>query len=206
MSLKNSEQSITLDLSYPILQNIRCVQNDVDSRLINITITDNSKLYKITEEHGVIFRQFKPDGNFVERRDIFTISNGTLEMILPEQSSTCVGLSKCQIEIVIPPNIIHTLCFNLVVEESVVTNEVVESKTDCDILDDMYKHLVDYNNPHKIPDASTTIKGITTLTDSTSSTSNTTAATPNSVKKTYDALVNSDNTIITNAEIDALFV
>ena len=55
-------------------------------------------------------------------------------------------------------------------------------------------------------DATTTSKGITQLTDSIISTSITTSATPNSVKMTYDAVITSDSTIVTNDDIDALFI
>ena len=54
-------------------------------------------------------------------------------------------------------------------------------------------------------EATTSDKGITQLTDSISSTSTTTAATPNSVKQTYDAIVSADNTIISNSDIDSIF-
>ena len=54
-------------------------------------------------------------------------------------------------------------------------------------------------------DASISSKGITQLTDSVTSDSTTTAATPNSVKKTYDTVISVDNAIITNADIDQLF-
>ena len=54
-------------------------------------------------------------------------------------------------------------------------------------------------------EATTSNKGITQLTDSVTSDSTTTAATPNSVKKTYDAIVSADNTIISNSDIDSIF-
>lgn len=54
-------------------------------------------------------------------------------------------------------------------------------------------------------EATTTSKGITQLTDSVESTSITTAATPNSVKITYDTLIEAENTIVTEEDIDSLF-
>lgn len=160
MALENSKQNIVLDLTYPVLQNIRCVQYDTESRIIGITITDNSKLYKILDTYGIIFKQSKPDCTFVERRDACTIlSDGTIELLLPEQSTTCPGLSKCQLEIV-DNSVIHTLHFNLVVEKSVIGNQDIESQVDFDILTDMYKHLTDYDNPHKMPIASDKEPGI----------------------------------------------
>lgn len=160
MALENSKQNIVLDLTYPVLQNIRCVQYDTESRIIGITITDNSKLYKILDTYGIIFKQSKPDGTFVERKDACTIlSDGTIELLLPEQSTTCPGLSKCQLEI-IDNSVIHTLHFNLVVEKSVIGNQDIESQVDSDILTDMNKHLTDYDNPHKMPIASDKELGI----------------------------------------------
>lgn len=200
--LEKSQQKINLDLSYPTIQNVRCVQNDINSRKIVIIISDNSKFYKIKDTYSVLFRQLKPDGNFVEYDNIFTITDGILNLILPDQSCTCPGMSKCQIVIVEGLDLVHTLSFNLIVEGSVLNNNIVESKTESAILDKIALHLVDYSNPHKIPDASANTKGLVKLADSIESDSVTTAATANSVKIVNDKIED----VITHEQIDKLFL
>lgn len=203
-------QNITLDFSIPKIKNVRVVEGDRDSRIINITVTNNGTKYYLDKNTMVArYKIHKPDYTYIYN-DVPINDDGTVTINLTDQAVAVTGICNAELQISNSSEIISTMPFNIIVEKSVVNSNDIKSETESTVIDSFLIHLSDFNNPHRIPDhripdATTTVKGITTLTDSTSSTSTTTAATPNSVKKTYDALVSSDNTIISHADIDSIF-
>lgn len=199
-------QNITLDFSIPKIKNVRVVEGDKDSRIINITVTNNGIKYMLDKNTMVArYKINKPDCKYIYN-EVPINDDGTVTINLTDQAVAVSGLCNAELQISNSSEIISTMPFNIIVEKSVVNSNDIESETESTVIDSFLIHLSDFNNPHRIPNATSSIKGITTLTDSISSTSTTTAATPNSVKKTYDALVTSDNTIISHDDIDALFV
>lgn len=200
-------QNITLDFSIPKIKNVRVVEGDRDSRIINITVTNNGTKYMLDKNTMIArYKIHKPDCKYIYN-EVPINDDGTVTINLTDQAVAVSGIANSELQVSdLSKNILSTMPFNIIVERSVVNKDDIISQSESNVIDGMIEHLVDYNNPHRIPDATTTIKGITTLTDGISSTSTTTAATPNSVKKTYDALVSSDNTIISHDDIDALFV
>lgn len=200
-------QNITLDFTIPKIKNVRCVQDDKNSRIINILITNNGGVYPLDKLTMVArYKIHKPDHTYIYNK-VPINDDGTVTIELSEQAMTAIGVahSELQISDSSTGNILSTMPFNIIVEKSVISNKDIESKNESDVINSFINHLVDFNNPHRMPDATTTVKGITALTDSVTSTSTTTAATPNSVKKTYDTIVSADNTIISNSDIDTLF-
>ena len=199
-------QNITLDFSIPKIKNVRVVEGDRDSRIINITVTNNGTKYYLDKNTMIArYKIHKPDCKYIYN-EVPINDDGTVTINLTDQAVAISGICNAELQISNSSEIISTMPFNIIVEKSVVNSNDIKSETESTVIDSFLIHLSDFNNPHRMPDATTTIKGITTLTDGISSTSTTTAATPNSVKKTYDALVSSDNTIISHDDIDALFV
>lgn len=199
-------QNITLDFSIPKIKNVRVVEGDRDSRIINITVTNNGTKYMLDKNTMIArYKIHKPDCKYIYN-EVPINDDGTVTINLTDQAVAISGICNAELQISNSSEIISTMPFNIIVEKSVVNSNDIKSETESTVIDSFLIHLSDFNNPHRMPDATTTIKGITTLTDGISSTSTTTAATPNSVKKTYDALVSSDNTIISHDDIDALFV
>lgn len=205
MSLKTI-QTITLDFTVPKIKNVRCVQDDINTRYVHIIVTNNGQPFPLDKNTMIArYKIHKPDCKYIYN-EVPINDDGTVTINLTDQAVAVTGICNAELQISNSSEIISTMPFNIIVEKSVVNSNDIKSETESTVIDSFLIHLSDFNNPHRIPDATTTVKGITTLTDSTSSTSTTTAATPNSVKKTYDALVNSDNAIISHADIDALFV
>lgn len=190
-------QKITLDLTISRVQNVHCSQDDVDSRNILITLSDNGKPYSIPSEVSIFLKISKPNNTYVyiDEDDVdhlFRNDDGTISVILPEQATVTSGICESEIQLIntSTKEVISTAKFNIIVKKSVLSDEEIESSIDSNIVKKMIYHLVDFNNPHRIPDATTTgVKGLTKLEDSVTSNSTTTAATPNSVKTTYDKLL-----------------
>lgn len=185
-------QNITLDLTVPRIKNVRCVQDDRNTRIINIVVTNDGKPYPITNEMIVSYKVFKADSNYVwNKKDVIINDDGSVTIDLSDQAVAFVGIAKSSLKIQESEQKISTLPFNIIVEKAVVSDDAISSSIESDIIDDFESHLVDTNNPHKIPNATTTgVKGLTELEDSVTSTSTTTAATPNSVKTVNDTLTN----------------
>ncbi len=300
MNLQTTNK-ITLDLSIPHIQNIRCVQGDKDSRNIQITLTNHRQPYPLDPQiHIVKYKIRKPDGKGIYNEAVIN-SDGTISICLNSQVTVVPGNAKAELQIIdaLPPltqKILSTMRFNIIIEPSVLANADIESQFESDVLDKMHFHLADKNNPHAVtkaqvglgnadntadmdknvlsaiklaakqminntefdgtssittdkwgksrnlslsgdaagnadidggsdvtidvtvkndshqhtsstlPAATSTVKGVTTLTDSVTSTSATTAATPNSVKQAYDlgtavnSQLNNEINRATNAE------
>ena len=202
MSL-NTIQTINLDFTVPKVKNVRCVENDSFSRTIHIIITNNGQIYPLDNASMTVnYKINKPDNTYIYNH-VPINSDGSVTIELPDQAMTSPGISKSELQVISSINneILSTMPFNIIVEPTVVSSTVI-SQNESDVIDSLVTHLSDYNNPHRIPNASTTVNGLTTLTDSITSTSTTTSATANSVKLLNDELTTCDSTIITNNEID----
>lgn len=189
MSLE-TRQNIILDFTVPKIKNVRCVEDDKNSRIINISITNNGELYPLSKSTMIArYKIHKPDHTYIYN-EVPINDDGTVTIELSEQAMAVTGIthSELQVSDSSTKSIISTMPFNIIVEKSVVGNKDIESSNESDVINGMINHLVDYNNPHKIPDATTETKGLTQLENSVSSTSVTNAATPNSVKTVNDSL------------------
>lgn len=200
-------QDITLDFSIPKIKNVRIVEGDKDSRIINITITNNGTKY-ILDKSSMIARYkiHKPDNKYIYN-NISINDNGTVTIQLTKQATIVSGLCRAELQITdLSGNILSTMPFNIIVEKSVVNDDDIISQNESTVLESLINHLVDYNNPHKIPNATITTYGLSKLENSITSNSTSTAATPNSVKMVNDKIEKMSADIITHEQIDKLFL
>ena len=135
MSLKFT-QKITLDLTIPRIQNVRCVQDDRKSRIINIVVTNDGKPYKITNTMIVSYKVFKADSNYVwNKKDVVINDDGSVTIDLSEQAVAFVGIAKSSLKIQENEQKISTLPFNIIVEKAVVSDDAISSSIESDIID-----------------------------------------------------------------------
>ena len=150
MSLLTTQQ-ITLDLTVPRVQNVRCVQDDQNTRLVRIVVTNNGEPFPLNPETMIIsYKVCKPDSHYVWNKTGVTINDdGTVTVDLSDQALAITGIAKSALRIQEGPDKISTLPFHIIVEKAVVGNDELISESESDILDEMESHLTDYNNPHK---------------------------------------------------------
>lgn len=284
-------QKITLDFTVPRIKNVRCVENDQNSRIINIVITNDGKEYPLNSSTmSAKCKIHKPDHTYIYNEAPIN-SDGSVTINLTDQAMAIAGNARAELQISDSTGkILSTMPFNIIVEKSVLSNKDIESKNESDVINGMINHLADCENPHKttkdqvglgladntpdiaknvnsakklttarkingtsfdgtadittnkwgaarnislsgdvsgetntdgstdiavnvmvkddshnhtsntLPTATSSMKGVTTLTNSVTSTSTTTAATPNSVKTAYDKAVSVENSL--TAEIN----
>lgn len=185
-------------------------------RVIVIGLEDDSKEYKISDTVEVKLKAQKPDGTQINTDGYCTIENNKIKLQVFEQLSIVYGIVTCELILTDGDIKITTSKFNIIVQKSVHNDDNLKStdeyidfietinklnfvmenlvlKTDKDVaggipsLDENTKVPID-----ELYEATTDSKGITQLTDSVESESTTTAATPNSVKQTYDKAVEID--------------
>lgn len=150
-------QKITLDLTISRVQNVHCSQDDVDSRNILITLSDNGKPYSIPSEVSIFLKISKPDNTYVyiDEDDVdhlFRNDDGTISVILPEQATVISGICESEIQLINTSikEVISTAKFNIIVKKSVLNDKEIESSIDSNIVKKMIYHLVDFMNPHKV--------------------------------------------------------
>lgn len=118
------------------------------------------------------------------------------------QILSCAGTNLCELHLTDSDGkSVTTWNFIINVEARVHNGDGILSKDSWDMMDTIETTVKDFNK--KLDEHYFVLTS--ELEDSVESTSTTTAATPNSVKKTYDALKKKDATVITHADIDALF-
>ena len=150
----NTEQFITLDLTVKRIKNIRCIENDLNTRTIYIQLTNNGEIYNLIKENVIIrYKIHKPDHTYIYNEIPNTDISDTsiITIILPDQAMTVAGVahSELQISDSISGNIISTTPFNIIVEKSILSNTDIESKNESNVINSMINHLVDYKNPHR---------------------------------------------------------
>ena len=85
MSLLTTQQ-ITLDLTVPRVQNVRCVQDDQNTRLVRIVVTNNGEPFPLNPETMIIsYKVCKPDSRYIWNKTGVTINDdGTVTVDLSE--------------------------------------------------------------------------------------------------------------------------
>lgn len=197
-----SKQKIILDFTVFRVQNVYCVENDIDSRHIIVSMSDNGKPYKIPDTAKIYLKISKPDGFvYIDEDDtehLYRNENGTVTIVLSEETCTISG--KCEAELQITKNgqVLTSQKFNIIIRSSVVSDDEIASHIESNVLQKINSHLD--------AKATTTTEGHVKLTDSITSSSTTTAATPNSVRLVNEKVENINKNVITHEQIDKLFL
>ena len=230
--MQSIEKEINLNIGQPNnYQLIHAMQGDNDTTTIIAHLFNINKPYFIDSD-TILFSATTPTKSYISKviekyddtsvkfvldKNMLAVNGNLIFSIIFTDSSTGQSLSTY-------PAIIHiSNAPDGEIQEtdiSTITDYVIEAEKYASLTKNYYEELIAQKGQAngiaildenaKVPllelyDASISSKGITQLTDSVTSDSTTTAATPNSVKKTYDTVISVDNAIITNADIDQLF-
>lgn len=165
-------QKITLDLTIDRVQNVHCSQDDDESRKILITLSDKGKPYTVPTNSVINLKISKPDGTFVyiDEDDTSHLSrntDGTIAIILSDQATCVPGICESEFQILESNTIVTSRKFNIIVKKSVVDGKTIESAIESNVINKMIQHLVDYDNPHKIPVATQSSDGLLSKEDKT---------------------------------------
>ena len=225
MAIKLSQKEISLDLQHQGFTNTIYVQEgDVDSRELTISLFDDGEEYNISSSSKVYLSGERSDKAVVSR-EVDSFTNNIIKVVFRNEEICAKGISKYKIIIKDADDVLSSVYFKVKVYENVYDENGILATPQYSELQEAIKKANSFVSTEdkdvaggvpsldvnaKVPiselyEATTSNKGITQLTDSVTSNSTTTAATPNSVKKTYGAIVSADNTIISNSDIDTLF-
>lgn len=214
--------NINLNLSQPNnFEYIHVMQGDYNSEKVVATLFNGNKLYTVDAQKATL-QGSTSDGGLILQNNI-EISEDKHKVIfeITKEMSSCPGELTCNI--VFSSNNQKKSTFPFIIKNTAditghtpvsvlttISDYVDRAEKAASDAEKTLKDKADLDENAKVPldelyDATTTSKGITQLTDSVTSDSTTTAATSNSVKMVYEALKKSDETTVSDEDIDSLF-
>lgn len=102
---------------------------------VNITLTENGKVYKIADGCYATFSAKKPDGNFILNRETCYIKDNTIVYEFTEQTTICEGIVDCEVILYgADGNQLTSPRFSLLVGGTVYNGEEIISSTEADAL------------------------------------------------------------------------
>lgn len=145
---------ISLDMFDAVSQiTIKAKKGDSACR-INITLTENGKIYHISEGSYATFQAKKFDGNFVDGK--CTIENNTIVYDFTSsidkdgvaQISACEGIAECDVTLYNDKNEkLTSPRFNLFIDGTVYNGEEIFSTTKSNVLEKLIGDYVSSNYP-----------------------------------------------------------
>lgn len=142
------EYTLNLDLRKNTHQVLVMKEDDVDSRVIKATITDNGKPYNLNG-CAVNLKWKKPDGALVYS-ETESVDSNTVKVTCTEQMLAVAGIAEAEFEITSEAAVASTLSFSISINKKVADNSDIESSDDFSALKDamaqyglMKTHMVD---------------------------------------------------------------
>ena len=128
--MSSIQYPITLDLKRDYHQVLIMKEGDVDSREIIITVTDNGKIFDVTN-HNIKVKWHKPDHTIVFN-DCTITDDEKILIICTEQMLIVDGIAKCEVVIYDLDNetVLSTMSFDISIRDSVVHNKDIESSNE----------------------------------------------------------------------------
>ena len=179
---------ITLDLYLNKHVFTRVAQYDIDSREINIKITDKGVPFPIDpSEYAVRIEYFKSDRTSI--LDDIPVENilpdGTIKLVLSEQMCASWGKNEARLLLssITTKEIVHTMHFDVIVDKSVIDNVSVTSSDEyksfenalvefdtvvgdfSSTVDNLNKHIIDTSNPHDVTKAQIGLENVDNTSD-----------------------------------------
>ncbi len=144
-------QTITLDFTVPQIKNIRCIENDLNSRTVKISVTDNGLPFPLNPDTmTACYKIHKPDHRFIYN-EVPIDPDGGVTIRLTDQAMAIPGIARCELQIFTKDkkNILSTMPFSIIVEKSVVTDKDIATSNESNVLLGMMQHMADRQNPHQ---------------------------------------------------------
>ena len=128
--MSSIQYPITLDLKRDYHQVLIMKEGDVDSREILITVTDNGKIFDVTN-HNIKVKWHKPDHTIVFN-DCTITDDEKILIVCTEQMLIVDGIAKCEVVIYDLDNetVLSTMSFDISIRDSVVHNKDIESSSE----------------------------------------------------------------------------
>lgn len=154
MSQLITTTKITLDFTVPRIKNVRCVQNDKETRMIHIWVTNEGEPFPLDAATMTArYKIHKPDHTYIYHETPIN-SDGTVTINLTEQAMAATGVARSELQISdLNGKILSTMPFHIIVEKSAASNQDILSSNESDVINGMIKHLIDYENPHQVTKA-----------------------------------------------------
>ncbi len=144
-------QTITLDFTVPQLKNVRCIENDLNSRTVKISVTDDGLPFPLNPDTmTACYKIHKPDHRFIYN-EVPIDPDGGVTIRLTDQAMAIPGIARCELQIFTKDkkNILSTMPFSIIVEKSVVTDKDIATSNESNVLLGMMQHMADRQNPHQ---------------------------------------------------------
>lgn len=110
---------------------------------IHITLTENGKIYNITDGCYAVFSAKKPDGNYIFNSDTCSIEDNAIVYDFTEQTVPCEGVVECEVILFKDEQRLTSPRFNLVVDSTVYNGEEIVSSVSIDVFDQMIEEVKD---------------------------------------------------------------
>lgn len=123
----NDVNRITLDLSVHRIVNVRCKQNDINTRKLFITLTNDGKFYPLDSSVEATYKINKADGTAIYNPVDGILNDGTIYIDLTSQCIAFSGVSQSDLQLMKNGQVISTMPFNIIVDKSVADEKIVSS-------------------------------------------------------------------------------
>lgn len=140
--MSKTYKKLQIDVNKDVTDIITAVQNDSNSRYLDVVILDGSEPFNFTDENVKIYMK-KPDGTEIFNNGVVTeAANGRCQFELTSQALANVGVLKTQISIwKNNTEILSTKTFNIFVTESLVSSSSIESSNEYGALVVLFQNL-----------------------------------------------------------------
>lgn len=122
----NSHYKISLDIQdHGSHVSLKAKRGDT-GRILEITLTDGGKPYKITSDCLAVFTAKKSDGTTIYNG--CSIINGAIYYVFTEQTALSVGVSNCEIKIYgSGAKLLTSASFTLIIEDTILNEQTILS-------------------------------------------------------------------------------
>ena len=110
---------------------------------IHITLTENGKIYNITDGCYAVFSAKKPNDDHIYNSDTCYIKDNVIIYDFTEQTASCEGVVECEVILFKDGQKLTSPCFNLVVDGTVYNGEEIVSSTSIDVFEQMVEEIKD---------------------------------------------------------------
>lgn len=140
--MSKTYKKLQIDVNKDVTDIITAVQNDSNSRYLDVVILDGSEPFNFTDENVKIYMK-KPDGTEIFNNGVITeAANGRCQFELTSQALANVGVLKTQISVwKNNTEILSTKIFNIFVTESLISSSSIESSNEYGALVVLFQNL-----------------------------------------------------------------
>lgn len=104
---------------------------------VYITLTENGKVYNITEGCYAVFSGKKSDGNYLFNSETCRIEGNTIVYDFTSQTTACEGLVECEVILYKGEDRLTSATFNLMVDATIYNGEEIISTPEADALNEL---------------------------------------------------------------------